>query len=124
MGYDLHVVRTREWSDASQKPILKSEVDVLISRDPELRWSQSDYLDMRNEKTGKATRYFLIEWKSQSGFWWDQIFCKNPNDLQQKKLVQIAKILKAMVIGDEGERYEIVKGFFGGEKIVVIPWPK
>jgi len=126
VGYELHVVRTREWSEAAKKPILKSEVDMLIARDRELKWSQSDFEDMRDKRSGKVIRYFMIEWQSQSAFWWyqDQIYCKNPNELQQRKLVQIARTLKAMVIGDEGERYEISKGFLGGEKIVILPWPK
>ena len=116
MGYDLHIVRTREWSDAYKKPILKSDVDALISSDRELSWSKTDYLDMRDEASGRVIRYWMIEWNKRSTFWWyrDQIQHKNPNEREQIKMIQMAAALKAMVVGDDGERYELSRGFFGG----------
>jgi hypothetical protein len=36
------------------------------------------------------------------------------------KLVQMARKLNARVVGDDGERYELKEGFFGGEKLVVV----
>jgi hypothetical protein len=125
LGYDWHIVRTREWAEASKKPITQNDADALIKADTELSWSKSDYIDMRDPKIGHTIRYSLIQWEKQSAFWWyrDQILCKDPNGPQQRKMIQMANALRAMVVGDEGERYELRKSLFDGEKIVVIPWP-
>jgi len=126
MGYDLHIVRTREWNDAYKKPILKNEVDALIASDAELSWSKTDYLDMRDEGSGRVIRYWMIEWNKRSTFWWyrDQIQHKNPSEREQIKMIQMARALKAMVVGDEGERYELHKSFFGEWSVTTIPLPK
>ena len=122
MGYDLHIVRTKSWVDAETNPITKQNVDSLIANDPELEWSTTDYLDMK-EDDGTVTRYFLINWNGAPRFWWykNEITCKNPDETTQLKLVQLAKKLEAFCIGDENERYELKKGFFGKEKLVIIP---
>jgi len=122
MGYDLHIVKTKDWMDAASAPITKPEVDALIAGDPELEWSTTDYVSMSDD-AGVVTDYYLIKWKGTSCFWWyrDQIECKNPDDAQQFKLAQMARKLNAFAIGDDNERYEIKKGFFGKEKLVVIP---
>jgi hypothetical protein len=44
MSYDLHVVRTKNWLDGSEKPISKQEIDDLIAADSELEWSTDDFL--------------------------------------------------------------------------------
>jgi hypothetical protein len=59
MGYDLHIIRTKTWADASSAPITKSDVDALIDADPELAWSKSDYVDMSDD-AGGVTRYWMI----------------------------------------------------------------
>jgi len=121
MSYDLHVVRTKYWFDASNEPITKQEVDALIATDPELDWSASDCVDMKDE-IGVVTRYFMINWKNSPCFWWyrDQIMCSNPDKAQQIKLARIARSLSASLIGDDGELYGIHKNFFGKEKIRVV----
>jgi len=126
MGYDLHIVRTREWSDAYKKPIPKWEIDELIRSDKELSWSKTDYLDMRDEGSGRVVRYWMVEWNKGSTFWWyrDQIQHKNPDKREQIKMIQMAVALKAMVVGDDGERYELRTDFFGGRTVKTIPWPK
>ena len=107
MGYDLHIVRTEDWTDAASAPITKQEVDALIAADSDLAWSTTDYVDMKDD-TGVATRYFMISWRGEPCFWWyrDQIRCSNPDDAQQLKLVQIARALNAFTVGDEGEVYD------------------
>lgn len=120
MGYDLHIVRTLDWTDAASSPITKADVDALIARDAELKWSTTDYVDM--DDGGVTTRYYLIEWRGSPSFWWyrDQIQCSGADDAQQLKLVRMARALNAYVVGDDGERYEIKKGFLGKEKVVVV----
>lgn len=125
MGYDLHIVRTREWSDAYKKPIGKTEVDELIRSDKELSWSKTDYVEMRDQGSGRIVRYWMIEWKKRSIFWWyrDQIQITNPDEREQIKTIQMAATLKAMVVGDDGERYELRTGFFRAWTVKTIPWP-
>jgi hypothetical protein len=107
MAYDLRIVRTKNWLEASRAPITKGDVDALIAGDPELGWSETDYVDM-SEDTGGVTRYWMITWRGQPSFWWyrDQIQCSDPDDAQQLKLAQMARALNAFVVGDDGEIYD------------------
>jgi hypothetical protein len=106
MAYELHIVRTKDWLEASTAPITKSDVDALIARDPELGWSTTDYADMSDE-TRAVMRYWMITWRGQSCFWWyrDQIYCSGPDEAQRAKLVQMARALDAYAVGDDGEVY-------------------
>src|SRR5262245_19916492 len=108
MAYDLHIVRTRDWTEAAGAPITNRDVDALIAADPDLNWSTDDYVDMQDD-AGVTTRYFMITWQGEPCFWWyrDQIQCSGPNGAQQMKLAQIARALSAYAVGDDGERYEI-----------------
>ena len=36
MGYDLHIVRTKDWTEAATAPITKQDVDALIAADSEV----------------------------------------------------------------------------------------
>jgi hypothetical protein len=121
MAYDLHIVRTKDWTQASQAPITKQQVDDLIASDPELKWSTSDYVGM-NDKTGATTRYYMICWRGAPCFWWyrDKIECSSPDEPQQLKLAQITRALNAFVVGDDGERYESRKNLFGKQKVLEI----
>ena len=119
MAYDLHVVRSLEWTQAAETPVTKAEVDTLIEHDPELAWSSSDFVQMKNE-AGFVTTYYMILYKGTPCFWWyrNQILCSGPNDAQVFKLVRIAATLNARVVGDDGEIYELRRSLFGREKIV------
>jgi hypothetical protein len=121
MAYDLHVVRTKNWLESASVPITKPDVDALVASDPELEWSATDYVDMSDD-AGTVTRYYMIRWRGEPCFWWyrDQIQCAGPNDEQQLKLAQIARVLKGYAVGDDGERYELHKGLLGKEKLVVV----
>jgi len=106
MAYDLHVVRTQNWLEASSAPVTKQDVDALIAGDPELGWSTTDYVDMSDD-AGVATRYYMITWRGAPCFWWyrDEIRCADPDEAQQSKLVQMAQALDAFAVGDDGEIY-------------------
>ena len=108
MAYDLHIVRTKDWTEAASAPITKQDVDALIAADSELAWSTTDYVDMA-DGAGVSTRYFMITWRGQPCFWWyrDQIQCSGPDDAQQSKLVQMARALDAYAVGDDGETYPL-----------------
>jgi len=120
MSYDVHVVRSASWLDAATDPIGKGEVDALVEADQELGWSD-DCVDMADE-TGAVTSYFMIAWRGASCFWWykNQLVCSGPEEAQLIKLVHLARSLRAKVIGDDGETYDVRKGLFGKEKLVTI----
>jgi hypothetical protein len=110
MAYDLHIVRTEDWTEAGSAPVTKQDVDALIAADSELAWSTVDYVDMADE-AGVSTRYFMITWRGRPCFWWyrDQIQCSGPDEAQVAKLVQIARALDAYAVGDDGETYPLAQ---------------
>ena len=106
MAYDIHIVRTKDWTDAASAPITRQDVDALIAADAELEWSTRDYVDMHDD-TGAVLRYWMIDWRGRPCFWWyrDQLQCSGPDQAQQFKLTQMARALNAFVVGDDGEIY-------------------
>jgi transposase len=118
--YDLHVVRTENWNDAEQNPITREDVEQLIGSDPDLSWSTSDYVDMKDGE--KMTRYYFIEWRGSPTFLWyrDQITCTTPNEEQTLKLIDIASRLSAHVSGDDDERYVLSRTLLGQKKVKAI----
>ena len=108
MSYDLHIVRTEDWTEAARSPITKQDVDALIAADSELAWSTTDYVEMLDEP-GLSTRYYMIEWREHPCFWWyrDEIRCCGPNEEQLLKLIQMARALNAYAVGDNGEIYPL-----------------
>ena len=108
MGYDLHIVRTEDWTQAANAPITRPEVDSLITSDPELGWSTTSYMDMADD-AGAVTRYYAINWHGEPCFFWyrDQIECSIPDEAQTAKLVQMSRALSEYVVGDDGEMYPL-----------------
>ena len=99
MSYDLHIVRTPSWLEAAESPITKEEIDGLVGADSELEWSTLDYIDMRNE-AGSVVRFPMIRWRGL--------------------LLQIARELKAQVVGDDGETYVLNRNWLGRERIETV----
>lgn len=73
------------------------------------------------EDDASLKRYYLINWNGEPVFWWykSEVRCKNPSEAQLLKLVDLADMLKAQVVGDDGERYERGKTLFGKPKLVI-----
>ena len=99
MGYDLHITRASDWSESSSVPIRADEWLDLVRRDPEFT------LDVENGP------YFAL-WQNadsiQEGWldWSDgQIYTKAPDSSLLRKMVAIANMLGAVVVGDDGEQY-------------------
>lgn len=107
MAYDLHIVRTESWLDAARDPVTKEQVDALIAADPELAWSAEDWVDMRDGRGKKVTRYFMILWRGVPCFWWyrDEMRCAGPSEEQVGKMIAMAAALGANVVGDDGATY-------------------
>ena len=119
MAYDLYVVRTSHWIRAAENPITKADVDALIENDSELGWSKADFVDMK-EETGAVERFYMILWNGVPCFWWykSELLCSGADEAQIRKLLDIAHVLDARVVGDDGEIYELGKSLFGGRKII------
>jgi hypothetical protein len=107
--------------DAAKLPIARREVANLVEQDHELKWSSTEYVDLR-EKNGTIIRLPYIKWHGTSCFLWrlDQILCRNPDDAQIAKMVRIAEALKAVVVGDDGERYTLRRTLFGRRRVETI----
>jgi hypothetical protein len=121
MGYDLHIVKTDNWLDASKNPITKAQVDELVKQDKELLWSEKDFISVEDEP-GQTIKYFAINWNNNPSFFWykDQIKCSNAGNDQIIKLIQMSKALGAKLIGDDGEYYQVKKNIFGKPHIITI----
>jgi len=121
LSYSLHIVRTLDWMDAAKLPIVRREVANLVEADPELSWSTTEYVDLR-QKNGTIVRLPYIKWRGTSCFLWrlDQILCRNPDDAQTAKMVRIAEALQAVVVGDDGERYTLRRTLFGRRRLHTI----
>lgn len=119
MAYDLHVVRSPHWTRAAENPISKADVAALIENDSELGWSKADFVDMKGE-SGSVERFYMILWNEVPCFWGykSELLCSAADDAQIQKLVDIARVLDARVIGDDGEVYELRRSLFGSRKII------
>jgi hypothetical protein len=106
MADDVHIVRTDDWRYAADAPITKAHVDELIAADPELAWSIAGSPGGHSAPC-EAPRYASILWNGQPCFWWYQgeIRCAKPNDAQWAKIIEIAIVLDANVVGTNGEEY-------------------
>ena len=119
MGYDIHIVKTEDWQNAASDPVTKAEVDRVIAADKDLQWSQTDYMEMV-EANGEKLRFPAILWQKAPTFYWfgNEITCSDPSEEQIMKMIDLAELIKANVIGDDGEVYRIKKNLFGKRTLV------
>ncbi len=106
MGYDLYITRAKHWTDSEAMPIPAAEWCGLVKSDDDLTI------------TGMQGEYYVV-WNGQSNDqepWLDwqkgRIFTTNPDEPLIEKMVAIAKILNATVLGQDEEIY------LGGGQIV------
>jgi hypothetical protein len=107
--------------EAANSPILKHEVASLVEADSELKWSSTEYVDSVGDG-GEPVRLPFIKWHGTSCFLWDrdQILCKNPDETHIAKMIAMADLLKAKVVGDDGEQYTLRRGILGKKKVKAI----
>lgn len=108
MGYDLYVTRAKSWLEREESPIPRSEWDKVVAADPELEVSAVDFYQRKVKR--KTERIYPVIWtkhRDRVPLWFidGAIETKNPDEATVKKMVQIAKKLKARVIGEENEEY-------------------
>lgn len=100
MGYDLHITRKEFWADDGGPEILREEWVALVEADPSIQ---------PDDKNPGPHNYVFQYGENACPLWWDsdqgEIYTKNPDPPVIEKLVQIAALLGAQVMGDDGEIY-------------------
>jgi hypothetical protein len=116
MGYELHITRKIDWSEAEGPRIELSEWQAIIDSDSELA------LDTEIGKDGWVSATFR---EREGALAWDngQIHAKNPDNPIITKMVTIAKRLNAEVQGDDGEVYDDDGSTFFPDSVVVTAPP-
>jgi hypothetical protein len=112
MGYDLHITRAKDWTDAEQKPITLDEWKSGRAQDPEFEVTGLATAQVENGKILEYESEALAEWSGYSAkytVWIDycegRIVVKNPDEEIIQKTKEVAQYLDAYVLGDEGELY-------------------
>ncbi|MEP6939138.1 MAG: hypothetical protein ABI846_05195 [Rudaea sp.] len=98
----------------------KPVVDAVVAADPELAWVNSaDAVATEGAPSVKRP----ISWKGKPCFSYGAMWleCEDPDGATMRKLLHVAAAFNGHVFSDTGERIELRKGMFGGEKIVTIP---
>lgn len=100
MGYDVHITRKKHWADDTGPEISLLEWVTYITSDREL------HADRENPSPENAV-YDGV--KGPWPLWWHrgEVRTKNPTPEVIGKMVGIARALRAGVMGDEGEKYEL-----------------
>ncbi|MBN3866926.1 hypothetical protein [Gluconobacter kondonii] len=110
MGYDLEITRNPLWSGRPGKPLLLEEWFDVIQKDDELQFAVSSQPEkyptcnaewLNHPDPSKKPENTLFCWTG------DAISCKYPDEQQMAKMVRISRRLKAVVVGDSGERYDL-----------------
>ena len=116
MGYDLHIIRSKDWADSDEQPITLDEWLALIRDDPEMRVDGFAEAATPEGETVRVESRGLAVWTAYSGnelrgnmAWFDHwrgtIVVKNPDDEIIDKMKRLANKLSARVVRDEGEEY-------------------
>jgi hypothetical protein len=98
----------------------KSVIDAVIAGDLELDWvNPADAIATEGPPSLKRP----ISWKGTPRFSYGAMWleCDDPDAACVRKLLHIAAAFNGYVFNDDGERVELRKGMFGGEKVVAVP---
>ena len=97
----------------------KPVIDAVIAADPELAWVNSEDA-VATEGPPSVRR--PISWKREPRFSYTAMWleCEDPDAAAKHKLLHIAAAFNGYVFADTGERIELRKGLFGGEKVVTV----
>ena len=117
MGYEINIQK----EDENQK-ITKNEWTDFINSDPEFEPIEEFSADLGNNEVLTVSTPNAGLWKSKNGQVpftfsekYGQITVKNPDTYIIEKMIQIANLIDAIVLGEEGEKYdeEYLKDPFG-----------
>ncbi len=100
-GYDVHITRKAYWADATNEAISYAEWVTYVDCDEEV---SPDELNSRND-------FIVVAEEQDFPLWYEpargELYTKDPSAAAIRKMLEIAKVLKAKVQGDDGEIYSI-----------------
>lgn len=99
MGYNLYITRREDWSEEGQD-IAPDEWLSIVEKDPQLSIYERNGPYFALWKTSQSDIEYWLDWNDGN------IYSKSPNQILVLKMVEIAKILNAIVQGEEGEVYD------------------
>jgi len=115
MGYDIRITREDDNSEAMDGDILLEEWEDFVEQDPEMELDMEAYEEREDGLEVRTTDGVAIwlNWPHhQKGIgkaWFDHrsncIIVKNPDKHIMGKMLQVAEVFEARVLGDEGEEY-------------------
>ncbi len=123
MAYGIHIERVNDKGEPIGEPITLSEWKAAVESQKNVHLTSEDFIS-KNPATGEVIRIQNSEGESEVFFseeskWYrvyrwnkDRITFKglpsfdNPNDLIRQTTQQLAKVLGARIVGDEGEFYD------------------
>lgn len=134
MGYEVHIIRTTEWTDSESEPITIEQWRAYVASDPEMRadgFAEATTASgaLRYENAGLAVWTAWPEHGRDGNFaWFDletgRVTVKNPDEAILSKMCAIAERLGARVQGDDGEDYPLAKtgSLDAGSTVERPPW--
>ena len=103
MGYDLHIIRSDDWTSAAEVPIDYAEWIAYAESDARL--SQEGTLDLKGAEPSEQPLYAFAN--GPSIHWWrGHLVVSGADDAAALSLRPIAEALRARVQGDDGEFYD------------------
>jgi hypothetical protein len=126
MGYDLHIIRRKNYEDFEEESnISLEEWLAYIETDKSLELTNGYQVKIPGFAESYQNVPGFCNWKEhsankgESAPWLDfghgQISSKNSDDETIRKMIAIAKLLNGKVIGDDWEEYD--ESFFDKEKV-------
>jgi hypothetical protein len=118
VGYDLHISRDECWAESSREPITRAEWRHLVDADPAME--MPGFIEATNPADGAVIRIEdagIAVWSGHPAgvrvpfsYRAGRIIVKSPDSVVIDKMLEIASVLGAHLIGDEGERYPLDLG--------------
>ena len=109
MGYCIYITRANDWLNSAETPISDSEWRAVVESDPCLSFNSADY-SIADLPGSESSRIHPVEWSGAADdncLWCERgaIKCKNPSELWISKMVELAALLNARVLGEANEVY-------------------
>lgn len=117
MGYNVYITRQKHWADSEASNFITlEEWTSIVSSDPEMRLDNYAETVSNNGEIIRIEREGLTVWTgfpddgidgnhAWFDFFNDNIVVKNPTDEIIEKMISLASLLKAEVVGDDGGYY-------------------
>lgn len=110
MGYELHIIRKKNWEDDEEPSVITiEEWRQYVDTDPELEWTNNTvggkYGAAHCEWTAHPTEK-RSNWRPWFAYFKGAVDAKYPDEHTVRKMLKIADKLNARVQGDDFEYYD------------------